>query len=222
MICGFGKFCDCWEYYENWEWYFLETPATLSGKLILRMFVLSYSQFSPPLEYAEKTGVNDGPPHHQWYLYSSVLWSRCHSTFSLGVRGNFGVKTAYDPCPHDPCPSRNSSQNSLTPGIRWLQGTPTIRKCRLHKQSFNVLNTPISTTAPTDAKTHVWPIYGIAQWLTNQRSLLGHPATWETPNVLDRLNVIRSCCLYEDLVATASSGGNIGSLIRSKFGRMLE
>jgi hypothetical protein len=33
---------------------------------------------------------------------------------------------------------------------------------------------PISTTAPIDAKTHVWPIDGIAQWLTNQRSLLGH------------------------------------------------
>jgi hypothetical protein len=39
---------------------------------------------------------------------------------------------------------------------------------------FNVLNTPISTTVPIDAKTHVWPIDGIAQWLTNQRSLLGH------------------------------------------------
>jgi hypothetical protein len=35
-------------------------------------------------------------------------------------------------------------------------------------------NKPISTTAPIDAKTHVWPIDGIAQWLTNQRSLLGH------------------------------------------------
>jgi hypothetical protein len=33
---------------------------------------------------------------------------------------------------------------------------------------------PISTTAPIDAKTHVWPIDGIAQWLTIQRSLLGH------------------------------------------------
>jgi hypothetical protein len=31
---------------------------------------------------------------------------------------------------------------------------------------FYVLNTPISTTAPIDAKTHVWPIDGIAQWLT--------------------------------------------------------
>jgi hypothetical protein len=37
---------------------------------------------------------------------------------------------------------------------------------------FSVLNTPISTTAPIDTKTHVWPINGgIAQWLTNQRSL---------------------------------------------------
>jgi hypothetical protein len=36
---------------------------------------------------------------------------------------------------------------------------------------------PISTTA----KTHVWPIDGIAQWLTNQRSLLGHiqAKTWD-------------------------------------------
>jgi hypothetical protein len=39
---------------------------------------------------------------------------------------------------------------------------------------FNVLNTPISTTASIDAKPHVWPIDGIAQWLTNQQSLLGH------------------------------------------------
>jgi hypothetical protein len=39
---------------------------------------------------------------------------------------------------------------------------------------FNVLNTPISTTAPIDAKTHAWPIDGSAQWLTNQRSQLGH------------------------------------------------
>jgi hypothetical protein len=39
---------------------------------------------------------------------------------------------------------------------------------------FNVLDMTISTTAPIDAKTHVWPIDGIAQWLTNQRSLLGH------------------------------------------------
>jgi hypothetical protein len=37
------------------------------------------------------------------------------------------------------------------------------------------LNTPISTTAPIDPKTHVWPIDGIAQWLTNQWSLLGYP-----------------------------------------------
>jgi hypothetical protein len=39
---------------------------------------------------------------------------------------------------------------------------------------FNLLDMPISTTAPIDAKTPVWPIDGIAQWLTNQRSLLGH------------------------------------------------
>jgi hypothetical protein len=39
---------------------------------------------------------------------------------------------------------------------------------------FNVLNMPISTTASWDAKTHVWPIDGIAQWLTNQRSILSH------------------------------------------------
>jgi hypothetical protein len=40
---------------------------------------------------------------------------------------------------------------------------------------------PISTTAPIDAKSHVWPIDGIAQWLTNQRSLLGHiqAKTWD-------------------------------------------
>jgi hypothetical protein len=46
---------------------------------------------------------------------------------------------------------------------------------------FNVLDMPISTTAPIDAKTHVWPIYGIAQWFTNQRSLLGHiqAKTWD-------------------------------------------
>jgi hypothetical protein len=46
---------------------------------------------------------------------------------------------------------------------------------------FNVLNMPISTTAPIDAKTHVWPIDGIAQWLTNQRSPLGHiqAKTWD-------------------------------------------
>jgi hypothetical protein len=48
---------------------------------------------------------------------------------------------------------------------------------------FNVLNMPISTTAPVDTKTqtHVWPIDGIAQWLTNQRSLLGHiqAKTWD-------------------------------------------
>jgi hypothetical protein len=48
--------------------------------------------------------------------------------------------------------------------------------CQLHSISspFNVLNTPISTTTPIDAKTHVWPIYGIAHWLTNQWLLLGH------------------------------------------------
>jgi hypothetical protein len=46
---------------------------------------------------------------------------------------------------------------------------------------FNVLNMPISTTAPIDAKTHVWPIDSIAQWLTNQRSLLGQiqAKTWD-------------------------------------------
>jgi hypothetical protein len=46
---------------------------------------------------------------------------------------------------------------------------------------FNVLNTPISATAPIDAKTHVWPVDGIAQCLTNQRSLLGHiqAKTWD-------------------------------------------
>jgi hypothetical protein len=40
---------------------------------------------------------------------------------------------------------------------------------------------PISTTAPREAKTHVWPIDGIAQWLTNQRSPLGHiqAKTWD-------------------------------------------
>jgi hypothetical protein len=40
---------------------------------------------------------------------------------------------------------------------------------------------PISTTAPIDAKTHVWPMDGIAQWLTNQRSLLGYiqAKTWD-------------------------------------------
>jgi hypothetical protein len=38
---------------------------------------------------------------------------------------------------------------------------------------FNVLNTPISTTAPIDAKTNAWS----NRWqctITNQRSLLGH------------------------------------------------
>jgi hypothetical protein len=46
---------------------------------------------------------------------------------------------------------------------------------------FNVLNMPISTTAPIDDKTHVWPIDGIAQWLTNQRSPLCHiqAKTWD-------------------------------------------
>jgi hypothetical protein len=39
---------------------------------------------------------------------------------------------------------------------------------------FNVLNMPISTTATIEAKTHVGPIDGIAQRLTNQRPLLGH------------------------------------------------
>jgi hypothetical protein len=39
---------------------------------------------------------------------------------------------------------------------------------------FNGLNTPIWMTAPIDAKTHVWQIDGIAQWLTNPQSLLGH------------------------------------------------
>jgi hypothetical protein len=39
-----------------------------------------------------------------------------------------------------------------------------------------LIKTPISKTAPIQAtcKTHVWPIDGSAQWLTNQRSLLGH------------------------------------------------
>jgi hypothetical protein len=46
---------------------------------------------------------------------------------------------------------------------------------RLHRQTFNVLiKSPISKTASFQAKTHVWPIDGSAQGLTNQQSLLDH------------------------------------------------
>jgi hypothetical protein len=65
----------------------------------------------------------------------------------------------------------------------------------LHKpyvsSRFHVFNTPISTTAPIDAKTHVWPIDDIAQWLTNQRSLLGNiqAKTWDVTGYQeDRVN----------------------------------
>jgi hypothetical protein len=49
------------------------------------------------------------------------------------------------------------------------------------KQSFQCpIKSPISKTAPIGAKTHVWPIDGSAQWLTNKRSLLSHiqAKTW--------------------------------------------
>jgi hypothetical protein len=45
---------------------------------------------------------------------------------------------------------------------------------RLHKQSFQCTQYAHFNDCTIDAKTHVWPIDGIAQWLTNQRSLLGH------------------------------------------------
>jgi hypothetical protein len=38
---------------------------------------------------------------------------------------------------------------------------------------FNVVNMPISTTAPIDAKTHVWPIDGIRHVIIHSRT---HPS----------------------------------------------
>jgi hypothetical protein len=57
---------------------------------------------------------------------------------------------------------------------------------------FNVLNkSPISKTASLDAKTHVWPIDGSAQGLTNQRSLLGHRSRQKHETFFDWLQVTK-------------------------------